>query len=294
VPETSETGRMGKLFLCATPIGNLEDITLRVLRVLREVDRIAAEDTRHTRKLLAHYDIHTPLTSYFEHNRKEKGEYLLELLASGSDVALVSDAGTPGISDPGEDIVRECISRGIEVVALPGPSAVLAALVVSGMPTESFVFEGFLPRAGKDRRKLLSGMGSEPRTMVFYEAPHRLRASLKDMAEIFGPARRLALCRELTKKFEEVFRGTIGEACSHFEDHPVRGELVLIVRGQEIGAAEGAKEALPLCADNIGREMEEALRTGLTKTEALRRVAAGHGLKKREVYRLFEEYKGGQ
>jgi 16S rRNA (cytidine1402-2'-O)-methyltransferase len=291
-PAATEAGGTGRLYLCATPIGNLEDITLRALRVLREVDLIAAEDTRQTRKLLARYDIHTPLTSYHEHNRKEKGSQLVDRLVSGSRVALVSDAGMPAISDPGEDLVRECLARGVPVIPIPGPSAVLTALVVSGLPTDRFVFEGFLPRAAKDRKQCLGRMAAERRTVIFYEAPHRLKSSLQDLSVAFGPDRPLAICRELTKRYEEVFRGTTGEACLRFADIAVRGELVLVIRGAGAQTAPAGEEA-PVCADTIGREVEEALRAGASRTEALRRVAAGHGLKKRDVYRLFEAYKGG-
>lgn len=296
-----ENRSRGKLYVCATPIGNLEDITLRVLRVLREVDLIAAEDTRHTRKLLAHYDIHTPLNSYHEHNKRDKGEYLLEQLANGSNLALVSDAGTPGIADPGEDLIRKCIARQIEVVVLPGPSAILPALVVSGLPTGRFVFEGFLPRLARVRKQFLAGLAGEPRVMVFYEAPHRLKASLRDLAAVLGEARLVAVCRELTKKFEEVFRGTLAEACRHFDDKPVRGELVLVVQGHTAGTESGAVSTDPGAArdhlseagsvQTIGREVAEELRRGTGRSEALRQVAARRGLAKKTVYRIFEQYK---
>jgi len=272
----------GTLYLCATPIGNLEDITLRALRVLREADLIAAEDTRHTRKLLSHYDIHTPMTSYHEHNRKKKGEYLLELLASGKQIALVSDAGMPGISDPGAELVASALENNFAVVPVPGPSAGITALVVSGLPTGTFAFEGYLPAASKARRDKLAALLHEPRTLIFFEAPHRLPATLGDIHEIIGN-RRMAAARELTKRHEQVVRGTVAEVLEYFRVNVPRGEFCLILAG-------AAGERLPLAetlriflepAEHVARLEAE----GAGLKEAIREVARMHGLPRREVYR---------
>ena len=272
----------GRLYLCATPIGNLEDITLRALRVLREVDIIAAEDTRHTRKLLSHYDIHTPLTSYHDHNMRKKGGEILDQLLSGKQVALVSDAGLPGISDPGAELVRQVVERGIVVVPIPGPSASLTALVASGLPTGSFVFEGFLPAPGKQRRKVLAALKEEHRTMIFYEAPHRVLSTLADMLAVFGD-RPMAAARELTKRFEEVIRENISGVLGFFRDHEPRGEFTLVVGGRTVkeGGAEGdAREALSPA------EMVAFLEAGgLARPEAIREAARRLGQPKRAVYR---------
>jgi len=272
----------GTLYLCATPIGNLEDITLRALRVLREADLIAAEDTRHTRKLLSHYDIHTPLTSYHKHNRKKKGEYILDLLASGKQIALVSDAGMPGISDPGTELVASALEKNFAVVPVPGPSAGITALVVSGLPTGTFAFEGYLPATPKARRDKLAALLHEPRTLIFFEAPHRLSATLADLHEIIGN-RKMAAARELTKRHEEVVRGTVAEVLEHFRGKVPRGEFCLVLAG-------AAGERLPLAetvritmgpAEHVARLEAE----GAGHKEAIREVARMHGLPKREVYR---------
>ncbi|MBO5955442.1 MAG: 16S rRNA (cytidine(1402)-2'-O)-methyltransferase, partial [Clostridia bacterium] len=221
----------GILYLCPTPIGNLKDITLRTLEVLREVDLIAAEDTRNTLKLLNHFEISVPLTSYYEHNKAQKGSVIIERLKEGQSVALVSDAGMPAISDPGEDLVRLCISEGIKVVPLPGASAFTCALVASGMPTGRFSFEGFLTTNKRNRKNHLAEVKNDTRTLIFYEAPHKLLATLEDMLEFFGD-REIVLARELTKKFEEFFRTTISEAIRHYEETPPKGEFVLIIKGK--------------------------------------------------------------
>ncbi|WP_334111182.1 16S rRNA (cytidine(1402)-2'-O)-methyltransferase, partial [Thermodesulfitimonas autotrophica] len=226
----------GKLYVCPTPIGNLEDITLRVLAVLARVNLIAAEDTRHTRKLLTHYGIKTPLLSYHSHNQKARGEELLARLARGEHIALVSDAGTPGISDPGALLVREAVARGIPVEALPGPSAVLTALVVSGLDSSRFVFEGFLP--ARRRRRALAELAGERRTIIFFEAPHRLLATLEDILAIIGD-RPVAVARELTKVHEEVFRGKVSEALAYFRERPPQGEVTVVLAGRE-APPEGA------------------------------------------------------
>jgi 16S rRNA (cytidine1402-2'-O)-methyltransferase len=220
----------GRIFVVATPIGNLEDITLRALRVLKEADLIAAEDTRHTRKLLAHYDIHAPLTSFYQHQQFRQGPALIQRVLQGTTLALVTDAGTPGISDPGAWLVHEAIEAGIEVIPIPGPSAVVTLLSASGLPTDAFVFEGFLPVKGGKKRRLLESLAEEMRTLVFYESPHRLGKTLDVMLEVLGE-RRAAVGRELTKVFEEVRRGTLGELAAHFRDREVRGELTIAVAG---------------------------------------------------------------
>lgn len=220
----------GKLYLCATPIGNLEDITLRVLATLREVDLVAAEDTRRTRNLFSRYDIHTPLLSYREENRETAGTKIIGRLESGADVALVSDAGTPGISDPGHHLVAECITRGIPVEALPGPNAAISALVISGLPTTRFAFEGFLPRKTGARRKALEALAGDTRTLIFYESPNRLAGTLEDIQSVLGD-REAAVARELTKKFEEVMRGRVSMLRGILASREVKGEVVLVVEG---------------------------------------------------------------
>lgn len=269
----------GKLYLVATPIGNLEDISFRALKVLKEVDIIAAEDTRHTRKLLNHFEIKTPLTSYYEHNKRIKGEYILSLLIEGKQVALVSDAGMPGISDPGEDIVREAVSAGIPVCAVPGPNAALTALVVSGLPSARFVFEGFLPREKKERKAILNKLCTEQRTMVFYEAPHRLTETLKELEKFFGD-RKAAASREITKRFEETVRGSLKELVNHFTNNLPRGEFTLVVAG----APQEAAEAPDL--RQLKEEIDRLVAAGMPKKEAVKEVAHRHHIPKRTVYDL--------
>lgn len=221
----------GKLYLCATPIGNLSDITLRCLEILKSVDLIAAEDTRRTLTLLNHFEISKPLTSYYEHNRKEKGIFLAEEMEKGKNIALVSDAGTPAISDPGEDLVAICIEKGIEVVPVPGPVAAINALIGSGMPTGRFTFEGFLSVNKQSRREHLLSVAKEQRTMIFYEAPHKLLSTLRDFKTYFGGERKISLCRELTKIHEEFVRLTIDGAIAKYEETPPKGEFVLVIEG---------------------------------------------------------------
>lgn len=226
----NEISERGVLYVVSTPIGNLEDITRRALRILTEVDLIAAEDTRHTRKLLSHYDIHTPLTSYFEHNKRAKSDLILAQLHQGQNVALVSDAGTPGISDPGYLIIKLCIEAGIQIVPIPGATACIAAAVVSGFPLHTFVFEGFLsPKSGR-RRKKLESLLNEPRTIIFYESPHRLNKFLRDAHEILGD-RQIVIAREMTKMFETIYRGQISDALSNFHEEKPRGEFTIVIRG---------------------------------------------------------------
>lgn len=221
----------GTLYLCATPIGNLDDMTLRVLKLLETADIIAAEDTRNTLKLLNHFEIKTPMTSYHEHNKAEKGPKLVERLLAGENIALVTDAGMPGISDPGADLVKLCYEAGVPVTVAPGASAAVVALVLSGLDTRRFVFEGFLPMEKKERRAVLSTLEKEHRTMIFYEAPHRLLDTLEELEKIFGSDREMAAIRELTKKFEEVRRGTLAEIKAHFTAQPPKGEFVLVFAG---------------------------------------------------------------
>lgn len=220
----------GRLYMVSTPIGHLEDITLRALRILKEVSIVAAEDTRHTQKLFSHYQIHTPLTSYHDHNKEEKSEILLQRLKEGQSLALVTDAGTPGISDPGYYLINRCIQAGIPISPISGPSAFLAALTVSGLPTDAFVFEGFLPKKRTGRLKQLNALKEEPRTIILYESPHRLVRCLHDLVEVLGD-RRVVVARELTKLYEEIIRGRLTEVIPKMEGRSIRGEITLVVEG---------------------------------------------------------------
>lgn len=270
----------GTLYVVATPIGNLEDITLRALRVLREADIIAAEDTRITRKLLAHFDIHTPLTSYHQHTGERKAEWIVGQVAAGRQVALVSDAGMPGISDPGEELIAACIAAGLPVVPVPGPSAALSALVVSGLPTRRFLFDGFLPRAGRERRAHLEALRREEATLIFYEAPTRVVATLEAIRQVLGE-RRAAAAREITKKFEEVVRGTAGEVLAHFRSQEPKGEFVLVVAGASPG--EVPPEPAPP-AEPIEEAVAARVAAGLSERDAIRAVAAERRIPRKEVY----------
>lgn len=271
---------MGTLYLVATPIGNLEDITGRALRILREVSLIAAEDTRQTRKLLKHYEISTKMRSYHEHNKLVRREQLLGTLEQG-DVALVSDAGTPGLSDPGYLLVQAALDAGHDVSPIPGPSAPVAALVASGLPTDSFVFVGYLPRRASERQRALSALVEERRTLLIFEVPHRLLATLEEMCEVFGVDRRVAVCRELTKVHEQILRATIEEVSEHFKSVPPRGEFTLVVAGapaKNVWHETAVREAL-----------SERLVGGLSPSEAAREVAVESGWTRRDVYRLTLE-----
>ena len=267
----------GTLFVCPTPIGNLEDITLRTLRTLKEVDLIAAEDTRRTIKLLNHYKIKKPLTSYHEHNKWEKGKVLLKKLKNGEKIGLVSDAGMPGISDPGKELIKSSIEENIEVKVLPGPTASITALILSGLPTDKFVFEGFLPSNKKDRIKELERLKKEQRTMIIYESPYRLVSMLKDVNEILGN-RQISISRELTKVYEETFRGTVEEGIKKFKDQK-KGEFVIIVEGGEI-EEENPFEKISI-KDHIRMYIEE----GFSKKEAVKKVALERNLPKNQVYK---------
>ena len=268
----------GILYLVPTPIGNLGDISQRIADTLASVDFIAAEDTRVTLKLLNHLELKKPLISYYRHNTEAGGQAVLGRLLAGESCALVTDAGTPAVSDPGEDLVRLCAQSGVEVVAIPGPCALITALSVSGLPTGRFTFEGFLAMNKKNRRAHLEELRQEQRTMIFYEAPHKLNATLADLAEVFGPDRRISLCRELTKLHEEVRRTTLGEAAAWYEENPPRGEFVLVVEG----AAECCRETPTL---EQGLERIAQLRAGgMSLKDAARQAAKETGLPKNELY----------
>lgn len=270
----------GKLYICGTPIGNLEDITYRTLRVLNEVDLIAAEDTRHSIKLLNHFEISKPLTSYHEHNKDNKGGYLISKLLSGENIALISDAGMPGISDPGEEVIKQAIENDIEVVVLPGATASITALIGSGLETGKFVFEGFLDRDKKRRREQLEEIKHEKRTIIFYESPHRLKDTLKDMLKILGN-RAIAINRELTKKYQEVIRNDIQGCINIFNEREIKGEFVLIVDGFK-GEIEKTCEY-----DNLNdREyVIKLIEEGITKKDAIKVVCKERKLKKDIVYK---------
>lgn len=271
----------GTLYLVGTPIGNLEDISARALRVLREAAVIAAEDTRQTRKLLAHFDIHTPLVSCHEHNESTAAAALIRRLQSGEDVALVTDAGMPGISDPGAVVVRLAVQGGIRVVPVPGPVAAVAALVASGLETAAFVFEGFLPRSGKERRAALQRLAAEERTIVLYEAPHRLLAALADLRDTLGPDRPAVVARELTKLFEEIRRGSLAELHSHFQTADRRGEFTLVIAGRVAAAPAVAPVASQIELAAAVAALEAA---GTSRKEAMKQVAKVHGVAKEVVY----------
>ncbi|MEW5957490.1 MAG: 16S rRNA (cytidine(1402)-2'-O)-methyltransferase [Chloroflexota bacterium] len=273
---------MGTLYLVATPLGNLEDITLRALRILRQVSLIATEDTRTTGRLLKHFEISCPMLSYYEHNKLARLDRVLAALEAG-DVALVSEAGTPLLSDPGYELVRQAIERGFEVVSIPGPSALTTALPASGLPTDRFLFLGFLPRKAGERRRLLVELQPQPVTLVFFEAPHRLLASLIDMADILGDTRTLAVCRELTKLYEEIWRGTLAGAVEEWRRREPRGEFTLIVEGA--GSPPVWHEA------RVKAALHAAIAAGLTPKAAIRQVTDQSGWSKREVYALAQSLK---
>lgn len=277
----------GTLYLCPTPLGNLEDMSFRAVRVLKEAAAVAAEDTRHTIKLLNHFDIHVPLISYHEHNKAERGPEIIKRLLQGETIALVSDAGMPGISDPGVDLVRLAIEQNVPVVPLPGPNAALTALIASGLDTTLFTFVGFLPKTNKHRRELLSKLARHPYTLVFYESPHRLKATLEEIKAALGDRQAVA-ARELTKKFEEFVRGTLGSIGQHFNEHQPRGEFTLIVAGDPGG------EAVAAASDNLGDldvipAVQTLIKRGVNKKDAIREVASQKGLPKRQVYQAVLE-----
>lgn len=274
----------GKLYLCATPIGNLGDISVRCLEVLRSVDLIAAEDTRRTLQLLNHFGITKALTSYHEHNKKTKGEYIVKLLMEGKNVAQVSDAGTPAISDPGEDLVRLCIENGIEVSSVPGPVAGITALILSGLPAGRYAFEGFLSVNKRHRHAHLESLKNDKHTLIFYEAPHKLRTTLEDMRSVFGGSRRIAMARELTKLHEEIIRTTLDGAVSYYEEKTPRGEYVLVIEG---AAEDVSEEENPNLSLNVKDHVNKLIESGLTQKDAIKAAAAERGVSKRDVYNEY-------
>ena len=277
----------GTLYLCATPIGNLEDITFRVLRILKEVDVIAAEDTRNSIKLLNHFEIHTPMTSYHEYNKFDKGRELVEQLRAGKNIALITDAGMPGISDPGEELVKMCAEAGITVTVLPGACACVTALTLSGLGTRRFAFEAFLPSDKKERQNVLEELKSETRTMIIYEAPHRLLKTLGELRDILGN-RRISVCRELTKKHETIFRTDLEAAIRHYEAEAPRGECVLVIEGRSREEMEKEKQAAweqMTIAEHVALYEQQ----GIQHKEAMRLAAKDRGVSKRDIYQALLE-----
>ncbi|MBD5157290.1 MAG: 16S rRNA (cytidine(1402)-2'-O)-methyltransferase [Butyrivibrio sp.] len=276
---------VGKLYLCATPIGNLEDMPVRAVRIMREADLIAAEDTRNSIKLLNHFEIKTPMTSYHEYNKVDKAAVLVDKILAGQTVALITDAGTPGISDPGEELVRQAAAAGIEVIPVPGPAACINALIISGLPTRRFVFEAFLPSDKKERQAVLEELKRETRTMIIYEAPHRLLKTLEELEGLLGGERRIAVCKELTKKHETVYRAVLSEAVLYYTENEPRGEYVLVVEGLD-------RQELVRQEQEAWREMsvEEHLalyvNQGIERKEAIKLVAKDRGVPKREIYNM--------
>lgn len=273
----------GTLYICPTPIGNLEDITIRVLNTLKNVDLIAAEDTRHTLKLLNHFEIQKPLTSYHEHNKRGKGETLVHKLLEGKNIALVSDAGMPGISDPGADMVKLCIEEGIPFEVLPGATASILALVASGLDTNKFTFEGFLDRDKKRRKERLEVIRKEDRTLIFYEAPHRIMATLEDIYSVLGN-RKAVIGRELTKRYEEFIRGSITELMDHLKQNPPKGEIVLLCEGIDL-EEEALKEQSKLEEISIKEHILSLMEEGLDKKSAIKQVSKLRNIPKRDVYK---------
>ena len=276
----------GMLFLCATPIGNLGDMSPRVVETLRSVDVIAAEDTRNSIKLLNHFDIHTPMTSYHEYNKVEKAKQLIGQLVNGQNIALITDAGTPAISDPGEVLVRMCLESGVQVTSLPGAAACITALTLSGLPTRRFCFEGFLPADKKEKKLVLSELADESRTMILYEAPHHLIRTLEELYEVLGQ-RRITLCRELTKKFETVFPTTLAGALEYYRTEEPKGEYVLVIEGKSF--AEKRQEEI---AEWANMSIEEHMRfyeeQGMDRKAAMKQVAKDRGVGKREIYAYLQ------
>lgn len=275
----------GKLYLCATPIGNLDDITYRVLRTLKEVDLIAAEDTRNSIKLLNHFEIKTPMTSYHEFNKIEKAHVLIDKMQSGMDIALITDAGTPGISDPGEELVAMCYKAGIEVTSLPGPAACITALTLSGLSTRRFAFEAFLPQDKKERKKILLELENETRTMVLYEAPHRLVRTLKELLEILGN-RKATICRELTKKHETVFQSTLYDLMKFYEEEKPLGECVIVIEGKSHKEVEEENRA-SWEQITIEEHMKIYEDKGISRKDAMKLVAKDRGVTKRDIYQYL-------
>jgi len=277
----------GTLYIVSTPIGNLEDITLRALRVLREVDLIAAEDTRVTRKLLSHYDIHVPMISYRQHTRGAQAEEILDFIRQGKNVALVSDAG---ISDPGHELIAMCIAEGIQIDVVPGPTALIAALVISGMPTAHFAFDGFPPRKDRERQEFFRSIKYDTRTILLYESPMRLRKTLETMRDELGGNRQVAIVREITKIFQEVFRGTLIEAIEHFGSSRVRGEIVIVLHG----ASSEEAISTPIGPEAVSRRLAELMASGLSERDAVRQCVIEFKLPKRQIYAAALQLKAGR
>lgn len=282
----------GMLYICATPIGNLEDITLRTLRILKEVDLIAAEDTRNSIKLLNHFEIKTPMTSYHEYNKYDKAKVLIQKMEEGLDIALITDAGTPAISDPGEELVRQCHEAGIVVTSLPGPSAFVTALTISGRPTRRFCFEAFLPHDKKERAAILEELKTETRTIIIYEAPHKLKKTLKELLNTLGN-RPVSLCRELTKKYETNFRTTLESAVAYYEQEESKGEFVLVIEGADRQELK-TEELHDLLEMSISEHVEWYMHQGMDKKDAMKQAARDRGVGKREIYQvLIDETNAG-
>ena len=281
-----EQHKTGTLYLCATPIGNLEDITYRVLRTLKEVDLIAAEDTRNSIRLLNHFEIKTPMTSYHEYNKIEKAYQLVAKMREGKNIALITDAGTPGISDPGEDIVRICYEEGIPVTSLPGAAACITALTMSGLPTRRFAFEAFLPKDKKEHQAVLEELKTETRTIIIYEAPHHLVRTLQELSDALGGDRRLTICRELTKRHEEKLQMTLADSLSYYEVNEPRGEYVLIIAGR---SREEMKKEEQAGWETLSLEehMAHYESQGIDRKEAMKRVAKDRGVSKRDIYQAL-------
>ena len=277
----------GTLYLVSTPIGNLGDISPRALEILGSVDLIAAEDTRRTVQLLNHFEISKPLTSYHEHNKRAKGEYIISLLKEGKNIAQVSDAGTPAISDPGEDLVKLCIENDITVTSIPGPAALINALILSGLDTSRFAFEGFLSVNKRSRREHLDLVKNDTHTLIFYEAPHKLKATLADMCSTFGADRRIALVRELTKLHEEILRMTLGEAMQYYEENNPRGEYVLVIEGAR--EAAGDEDEIWWTGLDICGHVDKYIEKGMSSKEAIKQTATDRGVPKRDVYNEYHK-----
>ena len=280
----------GTLYLVATPIGNLEDMTYRAVRMMREADMIAAEDTRNSIKLLNHFEIKTPMTSYHEYNKYDKAAYLVGKLLEGKNIVQITDAGTPGISDPGEELVKEALAAGIRVTAVPGACACITGLTISGLPTRRFAFEAFLPTDKKERRDIMAELATETRTMVIYEAPHRLKKTLAELSEGLGD-RRISITRELTKKHEEIYQTTLSEAVRYYDEHEPRGEYVLVIEG--VGRRELEKERMQgFLSMTVEEHVDMYMHQGMEKKDAIKQTAIDRGVPKREIYNQIERSKG--
>ena len=278
-----DNSECGKLYLCATPIGNLEDMPVRAIRIMKQADIIAAEDTRNSIKLLNHFNIDTPMTSYHEYNKVDKAVYLVDKMRKGQTVALITDAGTPGISDPGEELVRQAVDAGIEVLSIPGPAACINALIISGLSTSRFAFEAFLPADKKERQAVLEELKTETRTMIIYEAPHRLVKTLTELCSVLGDDRKVAVCKELTKKHETVYRASISDAVNYYTSNEPRGEYVIVAEG--IDRSELVmKEQDKWLELSVREHMDYYLEQGIDRKEAMKLVAKDRGVSKREIY----------